>query len=221
MEASKYKGQCSIANGINSIMNILDLGCGEKKVKDAIGLDNVQLPNVDVVHDLLNFPYPFESNSFNKIYLRHVIEHFNIEQINQILIECDRLIESSGEIIISVPHVFSISAFIDPTHRSFFTFGSGQYWDSQSSKAYYKSLKINWKLIKTTCKVTWFDWKGYQMKKLDRILSNLVEKRLERAIKSVSNPCKADRIIKKSSIHFVEIEWVFEKVFNKQKNDQG
>ena len=37
-------------------MKILDLGCGEKKVNGAIGLDNLQLPGVDVVHELLNFP---------------------------------------------------------------------------------------------------------------------------------------------------------------------
>ena len=33
---------------------ILDLGCGEAKVEGAIGVDNVVLPTVDVVHDLLD-----------------------------------------------------------------------------------------------------------------------------------------------------------------------
>ena len=66
-------------------MKILDLGCGQNKVPGAIGLDNIQLPGVDIVHDLMNFPYPIKSVSMDKIYLRHVIEHFEIETINSIL----------------------------------------------------------------------------------------------------------------------------------------
>ena len=190
---------------------ILDLGCGENKVNNAIGMDNVELPSVDVIHDLLDFPYPFEPMSFDKIYLRHVIEHFRFDQINKIFNECDRLLVNNGTIIISVPHVFSISAFIDPTHQSFFTFGSGKFWDKHSSKAYYKHLQTSWELLQTTCKVVWFDWKRYKMKKVDRFLSSRVEKRLNRVVKSFTNPCKADRIVKKSSFHFVEIEWIFRK----------
>ena len=46
-------------------MKILDLGCGPIKLNGAIGLDNVALPNVDIVHDLLNFPYPIDNESFD------------------------------------------------------------------------------------------------------------------------------------------------------------
>ena len=60
-------------------MKILDLGCGENKVTNSIGLDNVNLPDVDIVHDLMDFPYPIENESIDKIYLRHVIEHFTNE----------------------------------------------------------------------------------------------------------------------------------------------
>ena len=66
-------------------MKILDLGCGKNKVPNSIGLDHVQLPGVDIEHDLLNFPYPFEDESINKIYLRHVIEHFDFKEINSII----------------------------------------------------------------------------------------------------------------------------------------
>ena len=70
---------------LNTKLKILDLGCGNNKVPNAIGLDNVLLPEVDIVHDLMDFPYPFEKDSFDKIYLRHVIEHFNVNKINFIL----------------------------------------------------------------------------------------------------------------------------------------
>ena len=50
---------------------ILDLGCGKNKIKGSIGLDNVPLNNVDIVHDLLSVPYPLQGNSFKRIYLRN------------------------------------------------------------------------------------------------------------------------------------------------------
>ena len=192
-------------------MKILDLGCGENKVPNSIGLDNVQLPGVDVEHDLLDFPYPFENESMDKIYLRHVIEHFAIENINFIMNECNRILKNDGLLVITVPHVFSISAFIDPTHRSFFTFGSGYFWDENSSKAYYKEFQMKWKLIKTVCRVNWFDWKSYQLKKLNNCFSYFIEKRINKAINSLNNPSKADRIVKKSSFQLVEIEWNYKK----------
>ena len=192
-------------------MKSLDLGCGENKVPNSIGLDNVQLPGVDVEHDLLDFPYPFENESMDKIYLRHVIEHFAIENINFIMNECNRILKNDGLLVITVPHVFSISAFIDPTHRSFFTFGSGYFWDENSSKAYYKEFQMKWKLIKTVCRVNWFDWKSYQLKKLNNCFSYFIEKRINKAINSLNNPSKADRIVKKSSFQLVEIEWNYKK----------
>ena len=192
-------------------MKSLDLGCGENKVPNSIGLDNVQLPGVDVEHDLLDFPYPFDNESIDKIYLRHVIEHFAIENINFIMNECNRILKNDGLLVITVPHVFSISAFIDPTHRSFFTFGSGYFWDENSSKAYYKEFQMKWKLIKTVCRVNWFDWKSYQLKKLNNCFSYFIEKRINKAINSLNNPSKADRIVKKSSFQLVEIEWNYKK----------
>ena len=106
-------------------MKILDLGCGDNKVEGAVGLDNIVLPEVDIVHDLLQFPYPIEANSFDTIYLRNVIEHFNIDNINNIMNECYRILKKDGQFFVNVPHIFSIAAFTDPTHKQFFTFGSG------------------------------------------------------------------------------------------------
>ncbi len=188
-------------------MKILDLGCGENKVPNSIGLDNVQLPGVDVEHDLLDFPYPFDNESIDKIYLRHVIEHFAIENINFIMNECNRILKNDGLLVITVPHVFSISAFTDPTHISFFTFGSGHFWDRKSSKGYYKDFRSKWQLVKTICRVNWFDWKRYQLKKINIILSSIIEKQLNKALTSINNPSYADRKVKKSSFQLVEIEW--------------
>jgi len=193
-------------------MKILDLGCGENKITNSIGVDNVKLPSVDVIHDLLDMPYPFEDESIDKIYLRHVIEHFTIENINTIINECFRMLKKDSLLVITVPHVSSISAFIDPTHQSFFTFGSGQFWDKDNPKIYYKDFESNLRLVKTSCRVTWFNWKSYRLKKIDKLLSRIMEIRIARALSKNQNLGLGDRIIKKYVFHFVEIKWTFQKL---------
>jgi SAM-dependent methyltransferase len=193
-------------------MKILDLGCGSLKVEGAVGLDNVSIPGVDIVHDLLDFPYPIENESFDNIYLSHVIEHFYLNDIEKILNECSRILASDGVLQITVPHAFSISAFTDPTHKQFFTFGSGYFWDKKYQKSYYNEINSSWELINIQCNnVTWFDWKKYQLKRLDRFLSAVMERRINRALLKVNNPSLADRIIRKYNFQFVEIAWSFKK----------
>jgi len=193
-------------------MKILDLGCGDNKVEGAVGLDNIALPEVDIVHDLLHFPYPIKDNSFDIIYLRHVIEHFNIDKINNIMNECYRILKKDGQLFIHVPHVFSIAAFTDPTHKQYFTFGSGYFWSKKYQKSYYSDIDSCWELLKVECSwITWFDWKKYQLKRLDRFLSVMIQRRINRALQKVANPSLADRIIKKYNLQFCEIQWIFRK----------
>ena len=90
-------------------MRILDLGCGYNKVEGAVGLDNIDLSGVDITHDLLKFPYPIENESFEKIYLRHVIEHFYLNDFEKILNECFRILTSDGVLQITVLSACSTS----------------------------------------------------------------------------------------------------------------
>ena len=193
-------------------MKILDLGCGENKVPGAVGLDNVDINGVDILHDLLRFPYPLNDNSFDIIYLRNVIEHFNLDKINKIMYECYRILKKDGQLFINVPHIFSIAAFTDPTHKQYFTFGSGYFWDKKYQKSYYSDIDSCWELVNVKCsRITWFDWKNYQFKRLDKFLSSLIRKRINRALQKVNNPSLADRIIRKYNFQFCEIQWMFRK----------
>lgn len=192
-------------------MKILDLGCGTAKVKGAIGLDNASLPGVDVVHDLLDFPYPFEDRSFDTIYLRHVIEHFELKDIERIFAECARILHNNGHLEVKVPHVYSVAAFTDPTHKRFFTFSSGRFWDRDHDKAYYEETSASWVLVNTSCRITWYNWKRYRLRKFDRFLSSVIERRIKKALDRTNNPSLADRIVKKASFQFVEIAWTFQK----------
>ena len=192
---------------------ILDLGCGKNKIVGSIGLDNVPLENVDIVHDLLNTPYPFEDNCFDKIYLRNVLEHFLIEDINKILSDCYRLLSSNGNLIITIPHAFSVAAYTDITHKSYFTFNSGKFFDRTHPQSFYKkAYKYDFKLVEVDCKTCWFDWKGKVLRKFDAIFSKLANIQLSKALKNIGKPSLADRIVKKRSFQFVEIKWNFKKV---------
>jgi len=191
---------------------ILDLGCGNVKVSGAVGLDNIALPEVDIVHDLLDFPYPIENESYENIYLNQVIEHFELNDFEKILKECSRILTSNGLLQITVPHAFSIAAFTDPTHKQFFTFGSGYFWDKKYQKSYYNEISSSWELKNVQCNsVTWFDWKHYRFKRLDKILSSMMKKRINRTLLEVNNPSLADRIIQKYNFQFVEIAWSLKK----------
>src|SRR4051794_13474232 len=107
---------------------ILDLGCGTDKEANAFGVDNVALNGVDLVHDLLDFPYPFGNASARAVYLKHVIEHFALPDIQRILQEVYRILEPGGVAHVRVPHIFSVAAWVDPTHRMAFAFESARFF---------------------------------------------------------------------------------------------
>jgi SAM-dependent methyltransferase len=84
----------------------------------------------DVIHDLGEFPYPFDDNRFEEIYVDNVIEH--LDDVVRTMEEIHRILQNGGLVKIIVPYFRSRWAFIDPTHRHFFTSDSFAYFDSSS-----------------------------------------------------------------------------------------
>jgi len=76
---------------------ILDIGCGNHKVKGAIGLDFVKIKGVDIVHDLNKIPYPFKDNSFDVIYANQVLECLEIP-LDNVLGELCRICKPEGRL---------------------------------------------------------------------------------------------------------------------------
>ncbi len=121
-------------------MKTLDIGCGNHKVKGAIGLDNVKIPGVDVVHDLNKTPYPFKDNSFDLIFANHVLEHLTLD-LDKIMLELSRICKPSGKISIEVPNAPSIGAFADPTHKKYFSYRTFDYFGS-NEQSYYTKARV-------------------------------------------------------------------------------
>jgi SAM-dependent methyltransferase len=190
---------------------ILDLGCGTTKEPNAFGVDNVELPGVDLVHDLLDFPYPIVTASAKEVYLKHVLEHFSFADLQRILAEVYRILEPGGLVHIHVPHVFSVAAWVDPTHRMGFTFESIGFLTVSADKAYYKETENRWELIATTARVTWFNWKRYSMRRLDAGISKMVSACLNWLLRRRGWPGSADLFVKLLPIFFAEIRWQLRK----------
>lgn len=108
------------------IESILDVGCGASKITGAVGIDQLPLAGVDVVHDLNAFPWPFEDGKFDRIVFSHSISH--LEDIPRVVAECHRLLKSGGVLEIVAPHYSSDNFNTDPTHRVHMGFRSMHYF---------------------------------------------------------------------------------------------
>jgi predicted SAM-dependent methyltransferase len=112
---------------MNSNKIVLDLGCGKKKRAGSIGVDWSDRHDADVVHDLNIFPYRFDEQTIDKIYIDNTLEH--LESPLSVMEELYRIVKPGGVVKVIVPYFRSVSAFIDPTHKHFFTVESFSYYD--------------------------------------------------------------------------------------------
>lgn len=111
-------------------MKTLDFGCGKRKLPGSVGVDISPDTDADVVHDLNKFPYPFKDGEFGAVKADNVVEH--LDDLLKVMEELHRITAHGAELKIIVPFFRSVYAFIDPTHRHFFTCRSFDYFDPAS-----------------------------------------------------------------------------------------
>ena len=110
--------QLHFARAQNPTRKILDVGCGQNKYPDAVGIDVNPRTQADVIHDLGVVPYPFADNEFDEIICRHVIEH--VPDVMAFVSELHRITKPGGRIKIVTPHYSNPDWPTDPTHRNHF-----------------------------------------------------------------------------------------------------
>lgn len=147
-------------------MKILNLGCGKSTIKGFVNVDSHKLKGVDIVHDLNKFPYPFKTKTFHIILAEHIIEH--LDDIPKVMEELYRILKPSGIVEIISPHFASMSAFIDPTHKHYFSVSSFDYFTNPKDFDYYS--KCRFKIIRK--RVTFPE----HYKFLEPIISRLMNK---------------------------------------------
>jgi predicted SAM-dependent methyltransferase len=83
-------------------LTYLDVGCGPNTHDNVINLDYLWHPKVDVCWDILK-GLPFSDGSMDGIYSEHCIEHFNLKQVLQLLVDFHRVLKPSGGLRLIVP----------------------------------------------------------------------------------------------------------------------
>jgi len=108
----------------------LNVGCGSDIKNDYINLDFIKQPGVDVVHDLNKLPWPFKDNTFDEVYCSHVLEHF--DNLERIMLEIKRISKSGAIIDIRAPHFSCGVTYRDPTHKTFFSYFTFDYYTKKN-----------------------------------------------------------------------------------------
>lgn len=105
----------------------IDLACGQNKREGFFGVDWFA-PDADLNVDLLQFPWPFESDSVEEVFCSHFVEHiphwrpwFEVNQdgLNLFMNELHRICKDGATVEIIHPYAQSKRAFQDPTHERF------------------------------------------------------------------------------------------------------
>ena len=96
----------------------LDIGCGRNVQPGFVGIDMLDEPEVDIVWDLEDIPWPLPDESVLVAIASHVIEHINPVKggFLKFMDEVWRVLKPGGEFAIVTPHGSSQGYLQDPTH---------------------------------------------------------------------------------------------------------
>lgn len=113
----------------------INLGSGNDPKEGFVNVDFVKQDNVDVTHNLMEFPYPFEDDSAREIHAVDVVEHLanytddKRPSVIAFLEECYRILKLGGELYIQTPRYDAEFLYIDPTHVRGFHENSFDFFD--------------------------------------------------------------------------------------------
>lgn len=106
-----------MVDGISHIE--LELGCGNRKRnQQAIGVDMLDYPDVDIVGDVYEALASFPTQSVDAVYSYHFVEH--VPDVPKLISELARIVKPNGMVEFVAPHFSNPYFYSDPTHRSFF-----------------------------------------------------------------------------------------------------
>lgn len=101
----------------------LNLGCGFDKREGWLNVDNFAACAPDQVLDIEATPWALETDAFDHVLMKHVLEHVGAEfsVFSAVMRELYRVTAPGGIVEIHVPHVRHDSFWSDPTHVRAFT----------------------------------------------------------------------------------------------------
>ena len=132
----------------------ISLGAGEELETEPgwVNLDIVDLPGIDVVHNLLNYPWPFADGCAEFIKAKDVIEHMpshlpdGQNGVIAFIEEAHRILKPGGKLWIQTPGWDADFLWIDPTHVRGFDVRSMDFFDPDTdfgrSTGFYSKCKF-------------------------------------------------------------------------------
>jgi len=126
-------------------MKKLNLGCGKDIKEGYVNVDFVKQKGINVVCDLEKFPWPFKDNEFDEVFASHFLEH--VKDFERTLLEIKRITKRGAIIRIRVPHFSCGVTYRDPTHKTFFSYFTFNYYE-KINKNYEKPEALRFIKIK-------------------------------------------------------------------------
>jgi len=130
--------------------------------------------NVDVVHNLELFPYPFEDNTFEEVLAIYVLEHIPPDKRIELLKELHRICKNNAVIKIKVPYKDKMYRCIDHKGSGFNLFTFKNLCKNQRDYI----MKGKFELIKQTHDPTNFG-KLIPSKRLRELISHFINEIIE------------------------------------------
>lgn len=142
-----------IDNIISDVENLkINFGAGNDIKPGFVNVDMVKLEGIDIVHNLMNFPYPFADNSASEIHAVDVLEHLppyinEDHGVIRFIEECHRILKPGGILYIQTPGWKAEFLWIDPTHVRGFDIQSMDFFDTTKhygqTTGFYSKCKFN------------------------------------------------------------------------------
>lgn len=131
-------------------MDILNIGAGNRIIEGAVNHDLVaHRPEITVVHNLNELPWPWDDASFDVVVAWSVLEHVDIDLLTS-MNEIWRLLRPGGEAQVKLPYWAAEAAYEDPTHRRWVAPGTLDALDpdTERGKQYGFYTTRKWKITK-------------------------------------------------------------------------
>ena len=120
---------------------VLNLGAGlDRSIPGAVTVDRSPLASPDILHDQNMFPWPIESNSFDRIVCREVVEH--LSDVVRAMEEIHRVGRPGAQVHITTPHFSCSNSFTDPTHRRHLGYHSFDYFTDGNQWGFYTAVRF-------------------------------------------------------------------------------
>jgi SAM-dependent methyltransferase len=138
---------------------VLDLGCGNNPIDEAVGVDLLPYNNVNIVADALSLP--FKKETFERVNASQLLEHLDgHEELPTLFEEVWRVLTPKGTFSFDVPIGSAWNS--DPTHKTKWQFKTIVYflnrqeverlgWDPTTFPDYYASREFEFELENWNC----------------------------------------------------------------------